>query len=186
LAPSVKATPKFSEADCAMLGIGQGLIGWTPLHAADAYATLARGGLRITPRIRNDAGAPPQQRIDLGFKPQAVALALRGLERSVGEDRGTGHHITFVGADGVTMKENTFNLPGVKVWGKSGTADSGFKSASSEASLDHSWFVVLVGPEGGQPKYAISVMVENGGSGGRVAGPLCNQVLWQLRAEGYL
>ena len=178
--------PRFSPADSALLGIGQGYLGWTPLHAADAYATLARGGVRLTPRVRSDAGAPAQQRIDLGFKPQAVALALHGLERSVGEERGTGHHISFVAADGVTMRENTFNLPNVKVWGKSGTADSGLKSVSTEASLDHSWFVVLVGPEGGVPKYAVAVMVENGGSGGRVAGPLCNQVLWQLRAEGYL
>ncbi|MBY0308734.1 MAG: hypothetical protein K2Q09_08330, partial [Phycisphaerales bacterium] len=53
------------------------------------------------------------------------------------------------------------------------------------ASLDHSWFVVLAAREGEPPRYAIAVMVENGGSGGRVAGPLCNQVLWQLKAEGY-
>lgn len=181
-------TPKFSEADCAMLGIGQGLLGWTPLHAADAYATLARGGIRVTPRIRIDEAAPPQQRFDLGFKPQAVSLALRGLERSVGEERGTGHHISFVAPDGVTMRENTINLPGVRVWGKSGTADSGKSIGTGDAkvSLDHSWFVVLVGKEGGEPLYAIAVMVEYGGSGGRVAGPLCNQVIWQLRAEGYL
>lgn len=184
-APTRKPT-KYAEADFAMLGIGQGPIAWTPLHAADAYATLARGGVRLTPRVRSDADAPAQQRIDLGFKPNAVALALRGLERSVGEDRGTGHHITFVAPDGVSMRENTFNLPGVRVWGKSGTADSGIKAASVDASQDHAWFVVLVGQEGGQPKYAIAVMVEKGGSGGRVAGPLCNQVIWQLRAEGYL
>ena len=182
--------PNFSVADSALLGIGQGYLGWTPLHAAEAYATLARGGVRLTSRLRTDPGAPAQKRIDLQFRPEAVSLALRGLERSVGEDRGTGHHITFLapGEDGtlVNMKEKTFNLPGVRIWGKSGTADSGVKSANSEASLDHSWFVVLVGPEAGQPKFAVAVMVENGGSGGRVAGPLCNQVLWQLRAEGYL
>lgn len=190
--PSIKK-PNFSVADCALLGIGQGFLGWTPLHAAEAYATLARGGVRLTSRIRSDAGAPPQTRIDLKFRPEAVQLALRGLERSVGEERGTGHHITFQAPNdegGLTnMREVTFNLPNVRVWGKSGTADSGVKAtnaADPTTSLDHAWFVVLVGPENGQPKYAVAVMVENGGSGGRVAGPLCNQVLWQLRAEGYL
>jgi cell division protein FtsI/penicillin-binding protein 2 len=186
--PTVKR-PKFSPADCALLGIGQGYLGWTPLHAADAYATLARGGVRLTPRIRSDAGATAQKRTDLGFKPQAVSLALRGLERAVNEERGTGHHIPFVNGAGEKIQEVTFNLPGVHVWGKSGTADSGAKSAAAgdpNASLDHAWFVVLVAPEGGAPKYAVAVMVENGGSGGRVAGPLCNQVLWQLKAEGYL
>ncbi|HMI94833.1 MAG TPA: penicillin-binding transpeptidase domain-containing protein, partial [Polyangiales bacterium] len=181
-------TPKFSEADTALLGIGQGQITWTPVHAADAYCTLARGGIRLTPRLRTDAAAPKQQRIDLGFKPRAVSLALRGLERSVGEERGTGHHISFVAPDGVTMRENTFNLPNVRIWGKSGTADSGkfIGSGDERVTLDHAWFVVLAGPAGGEPTHAVAVMVEYGGSGGRVAGPLCNQVLWQLHAEGYL
>jgi len=181
-----KRRSPYGEADFAMLGIGQGPIAWTPLHAADAYCTLARGGVRVTPRIRSDGAAPAQVRTDLGFNADAVRLALRGLERSVGEERGTGHHISYVAPDGVTMRENTFNLPGVRVWGKSGTADSGVRSGSDPAaSIDHSWFVVLAGPAGGEPKYAVAVMVENGGSGGRVAGPLCNQVLWQLYAEGY-
>ena len=39
---------------------------------------------------------------------------------------------------------------------------------------------------GQTPKYAVSVVVEHGGSGGRVAGPVANQVVWALIAEGYL
>jgi cell division protein FtsI/penicillin-binding protein 2 len=51
---------------------------------------------------------------------------------------------------------------------------------------DHSWFVVLVGSSGGQPRYAIGVMMEYAGSGGKVSGPIANQVIHALIAEGYL
>jgi penicillin-binding protein 2 len=175
----------ITPAEAVLMGIGQGPIAWTPLHAADAYATLARGGVRIVPRMRGDVEA---KRIDLGWPAEATEVALRGLWMSVNDERGTGHHLSLATWDGIPLREVTFNVPGVRVWGKSGTADSGVKSEDNpDASLDHSWFVVLVGDEsGGKPRYAVSLLVEYGGSGGRVAGPLCNQILWALRLEGYL
>lgn len=184
----------LSLSESILMGIGQGPIAWTPLHAADAYATLARGGVRIVPRIMADE-APVVE--NLGLDPRAVELSLEGLRRAVSEDRGTGHHITLEGTGGASVKENIFNAPGVTVWGKSGTADSGFRARDSEGrpitddkgrpvSVDHAWFVVLVGNAGGRPKYAVSLLVERGGSGGRVSGPLCNQIIHALIEEGYL
>jgi penicillin-binding protein 2 len=53
--------------------------------------------------------------------------------------------------------------------------------------VDHSWFVGLVGPKGAKrPLHAIAVIVEYGGSGGRTAGPVANQIIRALQAEGYL
>ena len=37
-----------------------------------------------------------------------------------------------------------------------------------------------------KPTVVVAVLVEHGGSGGRVAGPIANQVLHALQAEGYL
>lgn len=202
-APSTSAPPAARKrakalalSDATMMGIGQGPVAWTPLHAADAYATLARGGLRIIPRLRADA---PVETDDLRLDPRAVQMALRGLQRAVGEENGTGHHITIDTEWGGTGRpEAIFNVSGVKVWGKSGTADSGQKAKDlagevlreidgRAVSIDHSWFVVMVAPkDSDKPKYAIALIVENGGSGGRVAGPLCNQIVWALVAEGYL
>lgn len=175
----------ISPAEAVLMGIGQGPIAWTPLHAADAYATLARGGVRLVPTVRQDQ---PARRVDLGWSAGAVGVAMRGLSMAVNDPRGTGHHLSYTTWDGIPVKEPTFNIPGVSVWGKSGTADSGKASEDNpEASLDHSWFVVLVGPAGASgPTYAVALIVEYGGSGGRVAGPLVNQLLWALRAEGYL
>lgn len=200
-ADSPSRLPRVSPSEAILMGIGQGPVAWTPLHAADAYATLARGGVRQVPRIRADA---PSQRIDLGFPPGAVATALDGLRMSVGDERGTGHHITLVQPDGTTRRENIFNCTlggpsggGLTVWGKSGTADSGRRArdgdgrpildaAGRPVSIDHSWFVLLVGGPDGVPRYAVALLVEQGGSGGRVAGPLANQIIWALRHEGYL
>ncbi len=180
----------LSLSESILMGIGQGPIAWTPLHAADAYATLARGGVRIVPRLRVDETPVID---DLKLDRRAVDLALEGLYRAVSEDRGTGHHLSL--EDG--RRENIFNATGVSVWGKSGTADSGLRARDPQGrpivdergnpiSLDHAWFVVLVGPQGGRPKYAVSLLVERGGSGGRISGPLCNQIIHALISEGYL
>ncbi len=112
------------------------------------------------------------------------------------EDYGTGHHIRY--DDGST--EPIFNAEGVTVWGKTGTAqapplrmqdtnDDGVIDSKDEGvtKLDHAWFVGLVGPNDTErPMFAIAVIVEYGGSGGRVAGPIANQIIHALQVEGYL
>lgn len=180
----------ISDSDAIQMGIGQGPVTWTPLHAADAYATIARGGFHIEPTIIDSDRAPVVR--DLGLPSWSTASALEGLNRVVSDpDFGTGHHVTF---DGV--REPTFNAPGIKVWGKTGTATSsplvvdpdgdGPMVPTTVRSGDHSWYVSLVGEQRGAPKYAIAVVVDYGGSGGRVSGPINNQVVHALIAEGYL
>jgi penicillin-binding protein 2 len=188
---------KMTNDAAILMGIGQGPMAWTPLHAADAYATLARAGVRIMPKLRKDA---PTRMIDLHLDPRGVDQALAGLEAVVADDvNGTANHITVTDpATGLAKREHVFNvmeLPGINVWGKSGTADAsalvGRDSAGNKELLrdgDHAWCVFLVGDEGpeGPAKYAVSVVVDYGGSGGRVAGPIANQVARALVAEGYL
>lgn len=180
----------LSTSDAILMGIGQGPVAWTPLHAADAYATLARGGLRMKPRLLADE---PVDARDLRLDQSAVREAMKGLWRSTNDMAlGTGSRLTF---DGV--KDPVFNAPGVDVWGKTGTADApalvvdpdGEDGPLPPAKIrdgDHSWFVVLAGPKGGRPRYAIAVMMEYGGSGGKVSGPITNQIVHALVAEGYL
>lgn len=182
----------LQRQDAILLGIGQGPITWTPLHAADAYATIARGGVRIVPRLVSEEGQAPRVQ-DLRLPARAVRNTLEGLRKSVTDwDFGTGTRITVNG-----VQERIFNAPGVTVWGKTGTADAspvmwdadgpdGPLPAVAVRSGDHSWFVVLVGNEGEAPRYVISVVVDFGGSGGRVSGPITNQIIHALIQEGYL
>lgn len=179
----------ISLGDATQMGIGQGPVTWTPLHAAAAYATLARGGEWIAPRVVQST--QPSARRDLQLPKDAVAAAMQGLWFAVNEDTGTGHHILIDNA----TRESIFNAEGVKVWGKTGTAtapdlkidpDGPDGPASPEVALsgDHSWFVVLAGRD--RPRFAIAVMSEYGGSGARVSGPIANQIIHALIAEGYL
>lgn len=171
------------------MGIGQGPVAWTPLHAANAYATLARRGTWVQPRLI--IGRPRPEPHDLGLDPRGVDMALEGLSLSVNDSRfGTGNHIAFNGRN-----EPIFNAPGVRVWGKTGTADASPVVGDPDGpngplpkqileNGDHSWFVILVGHD--RPQYAIAVVSDFGGSGGKVSGPIANQIIYALMAEGYL
>ncbi|MBC7834350.1 MAG: hypothetical protein H7Y88_04515 [Phycisphaerales bacterium] len=197
--PAREGASAISPGESIQMGIGQGPIAWTPLHAADSYATLARGGVRMPAHIRMDAAFTPQ---DLKIPPRAIDMALDGLRRSVSEADGTGHHLTIDG-----KREPVFNAAGVSVRAKTGTADASATLAMDHDDQgralilrddqgrpiilrdgDHSWAVALVGPggPGDRPRYAISVVVDYAGSGGRVAGPIANQVVHALQVEGYL
>lgn len=185
----------MDEPDAIFMGIGQGPVSWTPLHAAAAYATLARGGLVIEPRLV--VMDEPRKRTDLKWSREAVSTALEGLRRSANEDRGTGHHLSLPAG-----RERIFNATGVRIAGKTGTAQSGpiYQDSDHDGSPDrdanggfipirsgdHGWTNVLVGPEGGAYRYAIAVVAEYGGSGSRVAGPIANQVVHALQRLGYL
>ncbi|MDX2146456.1 MAG: penicillin-binding transpeptidase domain-containing protein [Planctomycetota bacterium] len=200
-----------SAGDAIQMGIGQGPIAWTPLHAASAYATLARAGAVVPPEIylvsesiRSTGGGRPRSTGQVAIPSWALGDAMKGLELAVNSDLGTGHHLSLE-----TGEEVIFNLEGVRVWGKTGTAAASKLLAPVEAARndgsgdprgdddpedprrvvregDHSWFVVLAGEAGGRPRYAIAVVMEYSGSGGKVSGPIVNQILHALRAEGYL
>lgn len=189
-----KARYGLETGDAIQMGIGQGPVTWTPLHAANAYATLARGGLMVPPRIV--AGAERDEPRDLHLDPRAVAAALEGLRRSVEERSGTGHHIMVPTPAGGEVQEVIFNAPGLRVWGKTGTADApailgpdpdgpaGPMPRTVIEDGDHSWFVAMAGAD--RPRFVVAVVIDYGGSGGKVSGPICNQILHALLAEGYL
>ncbi len=191
------ASAGLGTGDAIQMGIGQGPVAWTPLHAADALATIARGGTHVAPHVvRGRAGGA---RKPIVIRPATRRGVLEGLRRVVGDgDHGTAHHIRY--GDG--SDERIFDLPvGVTIWGKTGTAtapalfedlpeadgkpngrrDDGEKILRSG---DHSWFVVMVGE--GTPRYAIAVLMEYAGSGAKVSGPICNQIARALVEEEYL
>lgn len=176
--------------DTILMGIGQGPVAWTPLHAADALATLARGGERMAPRLVADT--PRRELPPAPMGSAARRLALDGLRGSVSDSDGTGHAIRYDGVTGVPI----FDVPGISVWGKTGTATApdlsydpdgdGPLPSTVEREGDHSWFAVLAAPGGEAPRYAIVVIMEYAGSGGRVSGPIANQIIRAMVQEGYL
>jgi len=189
-----------TSRNAVLMGIGQGPIAATPLQVAAAHATLARGGYYLSP-ILMDHQRGSQRGREITLRPRVVDLALRGMYESANNaDYGTGHHLSGVNPTRESPKgEPILNLPDVRTWAKTGTAQAPtrFEDANDNDRLDegetilrqgnHSWYVCHVAPAGSdRPKYVVATVVEYGGSGGRVSGPVANQVLHALRAEGYL
>lgn len=185
----------FSVASGLFMGIGQGPIDWSPMQAAAAYATLARHGERLDPTFLREPMGESRHGEDLRLSPRAVEMAMAGLEQSVAY--GTTHHITIDG-----RRERVFTIgdvvEGIKIRAKSGTADPGrrWRDLNRNEQVDagelrhwgdHAWVLALLQkPGSSRPDYVVAVLVEYAGSGGRAAGPVANQVLYALRAEGYL
>lgn len=195
LLPSHEAIEKIQASGDRVtpiiLGIGQGPIAWTPLQAANAFAILARNGeIRDPTILRDGRGRETPTRLPLDAR--SVDRALEGLRQAVGESHGTGHHLTM--EDG--RREPIFEIDGVEIWGKTGTAQAPPARLDRDGDgdvdeilggLEHAWFVGLVGRTGAsRPRFAVAVVLEHAGSGGRAAGPVAAAVVEALVAEGYL
>lgn len=175
----------FHPNEAVQMSFGQGPVGWTPLQAANAYAVLARRGYMVSPTFFKYADGTHEQTIrDLHLSSQAIDATFNGLTQSIYEDYGGGHH--FGGFDG---KESVFNFPNVKIMGKSGTAEAPKLRIDGQIvrAGDHAWFVAMVQRPGStRPDYVVVVVVEYGGSGAAVSGPIVNQILYAMQAENYL
>jgi penicillin-binding protein 2 len=196
--PSAQAIAKIESTGDRMVpafaGVGQGPILWTPMQAANAYATLARGGvIRDAELLRTPIpGRAARRTGDWKLNPHSCDRAFEGLRQSVEERHGTGNRVSYKDKSA----EAIINAPGVVVWAKTGTAQAPPLKVDDDGNgtidrtitgLDHAWFVGLVGDaQEPRPRYAVAVLLEHGGSGGRSAGPIANQVIHALIAEGYL
>lgn len=192
-----------------LMGIGQGPVRWTPIQAASAYATLARGGVVVRPTVIDD-DADSDRRVrgravgSLGLDPIGVEMALRGLEEAAGQTYGTANQIRLPDGTRERIFSDDLHDWGVTVRAKSGTADeAGLRiDANRDGRItrddpivregDQAWCVALVTRRGtNRPAnvaadFVVLVVAEHAGSGGAVSGPILNQILLALRTEGYL
>lgn len=168
--PNAVMTPH----ETAGLSIGQGNSMATPLQICAVAACVANGGKYYKPRIVKRAVTEdgkvlvqdePRLQVDLtksGIKPEAIELIRKGMKMSANQAGGTSGKI---------------KLPKIIIAAKSGTAqcsDDGKKS-------NNSWIMSFAPYD--NPKYAVCIMVQNGGSGGGVCGPLANLVYRGLFAR---
>ncbi|MCH2140471.1 MAG: hypothetical protein MK100_05490, partial [Phycisphaerales bacterium] len=104
--------------EAVMLSIGQGRTTWTPLHAADAYATLVRHGLRMAPTLVRGWSSPDVP-VSRELDPSTVATAIAGLEDVVEMSYGSANHLPLPSGN-----EPIFNIDGIKLAAKTGTAQA--------------------------------------------------------------
>ncbi|PDQ36335.1 MAG: cell division protein FtsI [Candidatus Lumbricidophila eiseniae] len=145
---------------------GQGNDRVTPIQMAIVSSTIANGGMVMVPSVVESVTAPDLTPIS-GFNP-----ATRG--RAISEKTATA--LTRMMVDNVRDgAASNARIEGVAVAGKTGTAENG---TTDPYTL---WFTGFAPAD--NPRYAITVLVENGGGlgqtgyGNLVAAPIAKKVL---------
>ncbi len=143
--------------DARNLAIGQGDLTATPLHVANIAATVASGRWLPPTILMNDWRDRPMFILDV---PEAKWRVIReGMYRAVNEPGGTAYR--------------TVRMEAVEVCGKTGSAQTGRSDRGT-----HAWFMGYAPYR--QPKLAVAVVIEHGGSGGRIAGPIAQKILSKI------
>lgn len=157
---SIANTPEFLQRPAALadtaFGQGQALV--TPLDMARMVAVIANGGQLPRPYLVQAVRAGEQ--VLYTAQPEPVRRVIS--EQAAAQMRAVMQTSVEIGyAQAVA-------LPGVAIGAKTGTAET-------PSGDPHAWFVAIAPVE--QPRFAIAVIVENGGEGSRAALPVARQVL---------
>lgn len=158
----------LADQDVANLSIGQGPLLVTPLQVAVMTCAVANGGYLVRPRLADGVVLPdgtvqrlfarhPRERV---LDPQ-VAKDVAAMMRSAVES-GTGQQA---------------EVPGLFPAGKTGTAETGRRGPDGKA-VCHAWFTGFAPYD--DPKIVVTVLVEDGGSGGDVAAPVFRRIVAEI------
>ena len=155
----------YRGGDAANFAIGQGDTTTTPLQMARVYAAVANGGTLVTPHVGKaimSAEGKLIRRIEpkpAGRVPASATTLkwLRGALRAVTE-RGTGHG---------PFSRAGFPLDKIPVASKTGTGEVYGKQSTS-------WFTSYAPAD--KPRYAVVMMVSQGGTGSGTSGPSVAEV----------
>ena len=163
---------QWTPGNSINLSIGQGDLEGTPLQLAVTYAAIANGGSIVQPHIgkkivdaqgnmvRDLPAAKPRK---LDISPGTLDVVRRGLFEAANSVTGTSSAV--------------FSGYPVGVAGKTGTAEV-------FGSDDYAWYASYA--PANDPKYAVVVMIEQGGHGGSVAAPatrLIYDALFKFKSE---
>jgi len=156
--------------------VGQGDVEVTVLQLAMAYAAIANGGDLYVPyivrRVETAAGEvvktfDPELRRRVKASPETLASIRRGMWSVVNDKEGTAHehgfseHVEYAGKTGTAQVRNKRREPeNVRGW---------------NPLRHHAWFAGFAPAH--DPEIAVIVLIEHGGSGGKIAGPVAKRVV---------
>ncbi len=156
---TAKGVVKLTDAQGANLawaGIGQYSDMVNPLNFMAFVGAIANDGVRVSPSIVLEKGAFSGMAYSVGGSKRILSA---GTAKTLGE----------MMRNNVVSEYGESNYSGLELCAKTGTAEVG------KDKRPHSWFVGYMDRE--DFPLAFVVVVENGGSGGKVAGPVAARVL---------
>ncbi|KVV13784.1 penicillin-binding protein 2 [Flavobacterium sp. TAB 87] len=146
--------------------IGQGEVLMTPIQLANMMATIANQGHYYTPHIIKKIEG---EKIDKKYTTRHET----SIDKKYFPPVIQGLYDVFNFGTGRSLK-----VSGIEICGKTGTAENFAKINGKRTQLeDHSIFVAFAPKD--NPKIAIAVMVENGGYGAAIAGPIASLMIEQ-------
>ena len=152
--------------DTLNFAIGQGDVLTTPLQLVKMMATIARGGVEVSPHLIKAIHQNPVKKFAFERKvhvgPKVFEIVQRGLRETVTAQTGTAH---------------VLDLSDVYVAGKTGTAQS------AQGRENHAWFVGYT--KNGAKNIAFCVFLEHGGSS-QNACLVARQLLLQMKEKNII
>ncbi|HHM24352.1 MAG TPA: hypothetical protein ENJ23_04845 [Bacteroidetes bacterium] len=153
---------KWTNGLLLNLAVGQGDLLVTPIQMVRLAATIARKGVMVRPHLFHHSINPTTGKATF-FR--ADSLRIRGVPQAAFDVVREGMRLVVEGDAGTGKAAR---VPGIHVAGKTGTAQN-------PHGKDHAWFIGFAPFE--NPRVAVVVLVENGGSGGAVAAPRAGALL---------
>lgn len=163
---SFSMEPGAGPWEIMQTSIGQGTTQITPLHNAMITAAIANGGTLMKPYFLSSVESAAGEEVK-HFMPTAY-----GSLMTAGEAAGLTELMRAVVSEGTGSAVRT---DAYTVAGKTGSAE--FETGKES----HAWFTGFAPAE--SPKLAVTVLVEEGGSGGRAAAPIARK-LFDLYLDG--
>jgi penicillin-binding protein 2 len=178
----------WSAGDVMNIATGQGALIVTPLQMTVAYAALVNGGTVWEPRVMQTIRDTnnkvvytnqPNVRNTVRISQATIDLLKQDLNGVVASSSGTARR-AFEGfcATGVPDSQCAALR---QVGGKTGTAEIRQAIDEDDQDIDTAWFVGVAPLD--TPRYVVTVVVDQGGSGGLVAAPAARRILQYLLGE---
>ncbi|WP_122289994.1 penicillin-binding protein 2, partial [Pseudomonas savastanoi] len=171
--------------ETVILGIGQGYMQVTPLQLAQATSLIASKGVWHRPHLAMEVGHDvpldehPMPNIVLR-DPNEWNQVNTGMQMVMHDPRGIARDAAKGAQYRIAGKSGTAQVVAIK----QGERYNRLKTL--ERNRDNALFVGFAPAD--HPKIVVSVTIENGEAGGRVAGPVVREILdaWLLDSEGKL
>ncbi len=158
------------RGDTFNISIGQGSTLVTPVQMASYVSALLNGGKLLKPQLLDNM--PPEVRKSIPCKDTTLQFVVNAMRKTA--SNGTAR---VVGRKDADMGGKTGTAQVVKL--KLGANERRLKTSEMEyAQRDHAW-IATWGKKDGKT-YVVVVMVEHGGGGSRVAGPVAKKVYEHL------
>ena len=165
---------KWYPGDTIAASVGQGYMQVTPLQMARAVAMIANGGDLLHPYLFK-----PENKRRQALVSEENLRVIRQAMAKVTQPGGTAVSVGRKAEYGIAGKTGTAQVSRLRLDSKGRRIKN---EDLPEHLRDHAWFVGYAPVD--KPALAVAVIVENGGSGGKAAGPIARQLLDNLLAKG--